>query len=553
MRAPDGRIHLIGGEDDAGRALTPIDVYDPTTDTWSVGPALPTARVAPAAGLDDNAGAVLGGGASLIVAGGLVDGAPTATVDEYLFTEQRWVRRRPLPAPRSHAAAASTIRPGPLDARRALWLIGGRLDAGPTPTTTRYHRDRDGVRGRAALPAARVDAAAVALDERIYLFGGAIGGAATVSALLYDPETGHSAPIAPLPAPRADASALVYADRAWLIGGHDTAGVTQANVYSYDRRADAWTNQPRLPIPVTDAVAAATRDRIYVIGGADTLADGALDAVQVFDPVLRRWSPGPPLPAPRRGAVAVTWQGRIYVAGGRDAGGAVHPDLVMFDPAQRMWSVVAPTGFARVDATAARLAARLVVLGGRDPDGAPSAERVVYPLDGETPPSLPLRLDNRLFAPHARAATVTHNGALYTLGGETPDGANDAVLTYAGRCLDGRIGPGEGAPPYDEIPDLGAGCGDTDVTVALAPLRAFGHHGDCTLFNACGNAEGCADLACSWFGHGEAESWRSGFCTIGTPLDCDLFRDGGATLDTGFSPIAGCQPRVVYEVVCRVQ
>jgi hypothetical protein len=37
----DGRIHVMGGFDDEDRASLDVDVYDPSTETWSAGPSIP--------------------------------------------------------------------------------------------------------------------------------------------------------------------------------------------------------------------------------------------------------------------------------------------------------------------------------------------------------------------------------------------------------------------------------------------------------------------------------------------------------------------------------
>jgi hypothetical protein len=37
----NGRIIAVGGLDDTGSAMSNVDIYDPETDTWTSGPALP--------------------------------------------------------------------------------------------------------------------------------------------------------------------------------------------------------------------------------------------------------------------------------------------------------------------------------------------------------------------------------------------------------------------------------------------------------------------------------------------------------------------------------
>jgi hypothetical protein len=219
-----------------------------------------------------------------------------------------------------------------------------------------------------------------------------------------------------------------------------------------------------------------------------------------------------------------------------------------------VWTELSDYGFGVADASAVRIADRLAIFGGRLADGTFSNRRILYALGADDPPYFDLLPESRLLLPYDFTAAAVHNGEVYLFGGNAsedpgPDGL-PTVQKYAGRCLDGLFGPYEGAAPYSIFPDLGAGCGESLTQVTLEAGRAYGHHGNCNSFNACGNAEGCADLACRWFGHGDAQSWVQGFCTTDSPLDCDLFRNGGAELDTMYQPIEGCRISVVYEVVC---
>ena len=88
----------------------------------------------------------------------------------------------------------------------------------------------------------------------------------------------------------------------------------------------------------------------------------------------------------------------------------------------------------------------------------------------------------------------------------------------------------------------------TRTEVALGPLRAFGHHGDCDSFNGCVDAATCAEAACEHTGRGRPVSWREGRCLDVPDLDCDLFSSVPDVLDTEW--VAGCNIPVVFDVVC---
>lgn len=46
----------------------------------------------------------------------------------------------------------------------------------------------------------------------------------------------------------------------------------------------------------TEITGAVLGDEIFVIGGADYREDGAVDTVEIYDPVLNEWALGPSLP-----------------------------------------------------------------------------------------------------------------------------------------------------------------------------------------------------------------------------------------------------------------
>jgi N-acetylneuraminic acid mutarotase len=41
-----GNLYAVGGSDDINYALNIVEAYDPTTDTWTTKPSIPTARAA---------------------------------------------------------------------------------------------------------------------------------------------------------------------------------------------------------------------------------------------------------------------------------------------------------------------------------------------------------------------------------------------------------------------------------------------------------------------------------------------------------------------------
>ncbi|MEQ8406515.1 MAG: kelch repeat-containing protein [Oceanicaulis sp.] len=110
--ASQGEIWMIGGAA-AGDATARVDVYDPVTGVWRIGPALPEPRAGHAAAVIDGVIHVFGGRSADM----------RRTLSDHLALEDgAWTSKTAMPAARTEAAAAT------LDGE--IWLIGGGAGAG---------------------------------------------------------------------------------------------------------------------------------------------------------------------------------------------------------------------------------------------------------------------------------------------------------------------------------------------------------------------------------------------------------------------------------------
>jgi hypothetical protein len=94
----DGRIWVSGGLDADGRATDRVSIFDPSTDTWIAGPALPEPI---------HHSALVSDGDALWLIGGYVGNGfdrPTDKVRQ--LQTDAWVEHFPLPEPRAAGAAA---------------------------------------------------------------------------------------------------------------------------------------------------------------------------------------------------------------------------------------------------------------------------------------------------------------------------------------------------------------------------------------------------------------------------------------------------------------
>jgi hypothetical protein len=271
----EDRLYVIGGLSGvvAGASAT-VSVYDPATDAWTDGPALPDPR--------HHAGSGDARRRDLprrrrperprLVAG-----------DEPLAPG---CRRRSLD--RSRADAGGPIRASARGARRPA--VGGRW-RGRIGRDARLRPAIDAWETRAPLPENRDHLGVVVVDGEIWAIAGRNGGVRTSSTSTTRPPTrgGRAEPCrrprAAPPRRRSDGLVLVS-------GGEDPApvgdGVFDRHWWLDARAADpTWRELPRPPLAIHGVEGAVIDGRYYVVGGA-TRAGGQsfvswTDATQAFD------------------------------------------------------------------------------------------------------------------------------------------------------------------------------------------------------------------------------------------------------------------------------
>ncbi len=112
-----GNIYAIGGFDTNGHSLNTVEIFNPTTQTWRTAPPMPTARFGLAAATDTQGNIYAIGGSS--VSAGVPGGTPNLnTVEVFNPTTQTWSSAAPMPTGRAFLAAAS-------DLQGNIFAIGG--------------------------------------------------------------------------------------------------------------------------------------------------------------------------------------------------------------------------------------------------------------------------------------------------------------------------------------------------------------------------------------------------------------------------------------------
>ena len=159
----DGKIYIIGGMTSGpsfweGMRDT-VEIYDPVTDSWSIGASMPTERVFFTTSVVD--------GKIYAIGGDLVTMEDISTVEMYDPTTDTWTTKSPMPTARAgHVAAV-------VDG--IIYVIGGGTHSANPPafsTVEAYDPATDTWTTKSDLPEEIALACADKIDGNIYIFGG---------------------------------------------------------------------------------------------------------------------------------------------------------------------------------------------------------------------------------------------------------------------------------------------------------------------------------------------------------------------------------------------
>jgi len=254
----DGNIYTIGGSDgqmnneEYGNNF--FQVYDLSTNTWSLGPDLPHARMMLAAAVVDEKIYVLGGG-----------------YPPYLnnFNEcfdpktQTWTEKEPIPI------ATSSFSACVIDGK--IYTTSGMFSGGMTYC---YDPVANSWSERSPMPHFVAAHSAAAINNKIYVTGGVDGTWATIKKLqVYDTET--------------DTWDTTKASMDTLCFGHSSAAIENEvivmggsvfapnekkaykTVVAYNIETDTWKDITEMPDSVQWGATCSNGNKIYLVGGED--------------------------------------------------------------------------------------------------------------------------------------------------------------------------------------------------------------------------------------------------------------------------------------------
>jgi len=422
-----GKVYVIGGQHKDAEGTSnqeQVDVYDPSTDTWTRAADLPAPRSHIGASTFVMSDYIL-------VAGGSANdgGSGTALADVLLYDPQTnlWIVLTRLPAARKAAVAGSV-------GEQIIVATGSKTS--PTATTwigrLKATWDRP-----AAMPVALGEVAGGIIGNKLYLVGE--GSAVTLSYNLSTDQWASPAALSQRPFVGNHHAAEVVHGKLYLFGG---LGQGAGKVQIYDPMADTWTLGADMPFSAGSSASALINGDVYLAGGI--VAGATTNKVARYNPVTNTWTSLADMPQGRNHAAAATDGVKLYVFGGRGPGSgdgnivANGFDTVqIYDPATNTWqssrdagSTLAPLPQARGGmGKAVYLGGEFYVIGGETLTGAGATVNAVYDrVDIYNPRTNTWRLGTPM--PTARHGIFPLHiaGGIYVAGGGTKAGSSSSAL-----------------------------------------------------------------------------------------------------------------------------
>ncbi|HQP34708.1 MAG TPA: kelch repeat-containing protein, partial [Polyangiaceae bacterium] len=362
VRLGDGRVMLIGGK--SGIVPQPgVRIFDPSSASWTTGPALPTARAEHTATRTRSGKVVVAGGTSGGAALGTVHvydpGAGTWSTPAAGMTEPRRGHAAVLlPSDRvlllggigQYGALDSTVlydsgaqafSDGPLmkaARERALVavlgsgdvLVAGGKGTAPLASSELFKVDAICVPMNPMAAARRHHAASILPSGKLLVAGGTTdGNDALASCEVLDPATGTWASAASMNVARREHAAVLMPDGNVLVsGGVTSGGMTQFSAEVYIESSNQWINVPNMKLNRYSHTASLLHDGRVIVA--------SYGSAEIYNPATNAWAD--PLtmvgPSLEDHSAVVLGDGRLMLVGG---GGSAKNSAVLFDPKLGTW------------------------------------------------------------------------------------------------------------------------------------------------------------------------------------------------------------------------
>jgi N-acetylneuraminic acid mutarotase len=277
---------------------------------WTLGSPMPTPRTEIAAAIMDG---------KIYIVGGKTKTELTDVVEVYDPSSDTWstnISRLPLPI--DHIG---------LDTYNGkLYAVGGFIepDKGSHRRATNSLLIYDPVKNKweegEPMPTARAGLTAKFIDGILYAIGGSTGDNEGQVGLneAYDPKTNSWTEKAPMPTARHHITSQLVDGKLYVIGGRETDVPSSIDTNEmYDPKQDKWVTLEPMPTKRSSIASAYLDGGIYVFGGEKE--EGSFDTNERYDIKTNRWTEDIPMPTARLGLESVEYDGKVYVIGGKES------------------------------------------------------------------------------------------------------------------------------------------------------------------------------------------------------------------------------------------
>jgi N-acetylneuraminic acid mutarotase len=281
-----GEIYVAGGlsselPKQQGQMTALVQIYNPTTNTWRYGPALPEGR---------HHGQLVAVDDQLFLFGGFIqanggDWSASADVLQLNLKQQGWLKVATLPAPLSETVSFVLSD--------KVHLVSGRSPA--TEANAQWHDQTD-----------------VAVHW------------------IFDPKSLKTDMGPVLPEAKNSAAAVVWNDMAYLMGGRQVKAGNKAGVHRFNPKNQQWALEKAMPQAQAGLAAAVLHQQLWVFGGEFfEQGGGVFTKVWAYSAAENNWQQHGEMPLPRHGLGAVVLDDAIYVIGGATAAGLKQTSAVL--------------------------------------------------------------------------------------------------------------------------------------------------------------------------------------------------------------------------------
>lgn len=293
---PDGRVLVAGGttaSTSLGYATSSVEIYDPSSDSWSYGPALAVSRQQHfSANLPDG---------SILIGGGLGPSENRYLASPELFdpVASRWSGMGEMTEGRLYHSA-TLLHNGKI-------LVTGGIPSRPEPvsvitggvfssTTLFDPASRTWSPGAPMLTARALHSATLLPNGKLFVAGGFGNSSDPYAPLflssceIYDPSTGIWTPTASMSRPRANHGAVLLTDgRVLVIGGTGQTNTGTDSFEIYDPSSDTWSTKQYsgyLGFVFPSAVLALPNDKVLV----SVVTQSSWERTAVYDASNDSWT-----------------------------------------------------------------------------------------------------------------------------------------------------------------------------------------------------------------------------------------------------------------------